>query len=76
LVKTSLFRILDEYLSSIYLMKNTNVSSKDSDLISSIETHFQGQVNLARVVAVQKFYNFTIKNLQHPVYQVLFFSQI
>ena len=36
-------------------MKNTNVSSKDSDLISSIETHFQGKVNLARVKFISFF---------------------
>lgn len=36
-------------------MKNTNVWSKDSDLISSIETHFKGSVNLARVKFISLF---------------------
>ena len=36
-------------------MKNTNVSSKDSDLISSIQTHFQGEINLARVKFISFF---------------------
>ena len=55
MVKTLIFSILDEYLPNVYLMKNTNVSSKDSDLISSIETHFQGKINLARVKFISFF---------------------
>jgi len=36
-------------------MENINVASKDSDLISSIETHFQGKINLARVKFISFF---------------------
>ncbi len=42
-------------------MKNTNVSSKDSDLISSIETHFKGSVNLARVKFISLFITALVK---------------
>ena len=36
-------------------MKNTNVSCKDSDLISALETHFKGKLNLARVKFISMF---------------------
>jgi len=39
--------ILDEYLPSIYQMKNVNVSCKDNNLVSVLETHFKGKLNLA-----------------------------
>ena len=55
MVKTLIFITLNECLPNIYLIKNTNVSSKDSDLISSIKTHFQGQVNLDRVKFISFF---------------------
>ena len=42
-------------------MKNTNVSSKDSDLISSIQTHFKGSVNLARVKFISLFVTALVK---------------
>ena len=36
-------------------MKNTNVSGKDSNLISALETHFEGTINLARVKFISMF---------------------
>lgn len=52
---TLIFSILEEYLASINLMKNTNVNRKDSDLVSSLNTHFKGNLNLARIKFISLF---------------------
>ena len=43
------FSVLNEYLPSICQMKNTNVSSKDSNLVSILNEYFEGKLNLARI---------------------------
>ena len=45
-----MFNIQSYYLPSICPMKNTNVSRKDNHLVSVLETHFKGKLNLAREV--------------------------
>ena len=49
------FSILDEYLPSICQMKNTNVSSKDSNLVPVLRGHFEGKLNLARIKFISLF---------------------
>ncbi len=49
------FNILDEYLPSICPMKNANVSRKDNNLVSVLETHFKGKLNLARIKFISLF---------------------
>ena len=49
------FSILDEYLPSICPMKNANVSRKDNNLVSVLETHFKGKLNLARTTFISLF---------------------
>ncbi len=36
-------------------MKNTNVSTKSNELISILDTHFKGKINLARVKLIALF---------------------
>ncbi|NOY50250.1 MAG: hypothetical protein GXO88_06795 [Chlorobi bacterium] len=36
-------------------MKNANVSCKDNDLVSVLETHFKGKLNLARIKFISLF---------------------
>ena len=49
------FCILDEYLPSIYQIKNTNVSSKDSNLVPVLKKHFEGKLISARVKFISLF---------------------
>ena len=49
------FSTLDEYLPSICPMKNANVSRKDNNLVSVLETHFKGKLNLARIKFISLF---------------------
>lgn len=49
------FSILDEYLPSICPMKNANVIRKDNNLVSVLETHFKGKLNLARIKFISLF---------------------
>ena len=50
-----IFIILVDYFDIIYLMKKTNISSKNSDLISILNTHFDNSLNLARVKFISMF---------------------
>ena len=50
-----IFIILVDYFDVIYLMKKTNISNKNSDLISILNTHFDNNLNLARVKFISMF---------------------
>ena len=53
--KTLIFSILEEITSLIFLMKKTNVSTKNTELSSVLQTHFKGKINLARVKLIAYF---------------------
>ena len=41
--------MLEELFDLLFLMKKTNISDKSSDLISILNTHFEGNLDKARV---------------------------
>ncbi len=47
--------ILVDYFNVIYLMRKTNISSKNSDLNSILKAHFNDSLNLARVKFISMF---------------------
>ena len=49
------FIILEDYLRRNSLSMNTSLKSKDSELISVLQTHFKGELNLARVKLICLF---------------------
>lgn len=55
------FIILEDYNDIIFLMENTSPKSKDSTLISVLQQHFKGDLNLARVNLICLFINALIK---------------
>ena len=50
-----IFTILVDYFDVIYLMRKTNISSKNSDLNSILKAHFNDSLNLARVKFISMF---------------------
>ena len=47
--KRLIFLTLKNYYHIIFLMKNTSLEGKDTALISVLQSHFKGELNLARV---------------------------
>ena len=50
-----IFTILVDYFDIFYLMRKTNISSKNSDLNSILKAHFNDNLNLARVKFISMF---------------------
>jgi hypothetical protein len=50
-----MFLILKNYYHIIFLMKNTSLEGKDTELISVLQGHFKGELNLARVKLICLF---------------------
>ena len=53
--KRLIFITLKNYYHIIFLMKNTSLESKDTSLISVLQGHFKGELNLARVKLICLF---------------------
>lgn len=53
--KRLIFITLKDYSHTILLMMNTSLSSKDTSLISVLQGHFKGELNLARVKLIALF---------------------
>lgn len=53
--KRLIFITLKDYSHIILLMMNTSLSSKDTSLISVLQGHFRGELNLARVKLIALF---------------------
>ncbi len=53
--KRLIFIILEDYFHIIYLMENTSLNDKDTTLISVLQGHFKGEINLARVKLICLF---------------------
>ena len=50
-----IFITLEDYFHIIYRMKNTNLECKETTLISVLQDHFKGEINLARVKLIYLF---------------------
>ncbi len=53
--KRLIFCTLVEYYHIFFLMKNTSLAGKDNALISVLQGHFKGDINLARVKLISMF---------------------